>query len=264
MKEDMKLKKRGKKYEEAIKLVDRTKTYDLREAVTLLKKTATANFDETVELAFRLGVDPKQADQNIRGAVVLPHGTGKTQRVLVFAKGEKIKEAEEAGADYIGDEEIIAKINGGWFDFDVIVATPDMMGEVGKLGRVLGPKELMMKLKNSTVTFELANAVNDIKAGKVEFSVDKSAKLHVIVGKVSFEDEQLIENLEAMIETVVRVKPQSSKGKYIRNAAIASTMGPGVKDRKSTRLNSSHVSISYAVFCLKKKNKQKTHSNIDT
>jgi len=223
------LKKRGKKYEAAIELVDRTKTYDLNEAVELVKKTATANFDETVELAFRLGVDPKQADQNIRGAVVLPHGTGKTQRVLVFAKGEKIKEAEEAGADYIGDEEIIAKINGGWFDFDVIVATPDMMGEVGKLGRVLGPKGLMPNPKTGTVTFEVAKAVNDIKAGKVEYRVDKSANLHVIVGKVSFEDEQLIENLEAMIETVVRVKPQSSKGKYIRNAAIASTMGPGIK-----------------------------------
>lgn len=229
MKEEIKLKKRGKKYENAIELVDRTKTYDLNEAVALVKKTATANFDETVELAFRLGVDPKQADQNIRGAVVLPHGTGKTQRVLVFAKGEKIKEAEDAGADYIGDEEIIAKINGGWFDFDVIVATPDMMGEVGKLGRVLGPKGLMPNPKTGTVTFEVEKAVEDIKAGKVEYRVDKSANLHVVVGKVSFDDQQLIENLETMIETVVRVKPQSSRGVYIRNAAIASTMGPGIK-----------------------------------
>lgn len=223
------MKKRGKKYDEAIKLVDREKVYSLEDAVQLVKKTATANFDETVELAFRLGVDPKQADQNIRGAVVLPHGTGKTQRVLVFAKGDKIKEAEAAGADYIGDEEIIAKINSGWFDFDVIVATPDMMGEVGKLGRVLGPKGLMPNPKTGTVTFEVEKAVNDIKAGQVEYRVDKSSNLHAIVGKVSFEDSQLIENLETMIETVVRVKPQSSKGKYIRNAAIASTMGPGIK-----------------------------------
>ncbi len=225
----MKLKKRGKKYEEAIKLVDRTKTYDLREAVTLLKKTATANFDETVELAFRLGVDPKHADQNIRGAVVLPHGTGKTQRVLVFAKGEKIKEAEEAGADYIGDEDIIAKINEGWFDFDVVVATPDMMAEVGKLGRVLGPKGLMPNPKTGTVTFDVGKAVEEIKAGKVEYRVDKAANLHVAVGKVSFDDEQLVENLETMIETVVRVRPQSARGTYIRNATISSTMGPGIK-----------------------------------
>jgi len=225
----MKLKKRGKKYEEAIKLVDRTKTYDLREAVTLLKKTATANFDETVELAFRLGVDPKHADQNIRGAVVLPHGTGKTQRVLVFAKGEKIKEAEEAGADYIGDEDIIAKINEGWFDFDVVVATPDMMAEVGKLGRVLGPKGLMPNPKTGTVTFDVGKAVEEIKAGKVEYRVDKAANLHVAVGKVSFNDEQLVENLETMIETVVRVRPQSARGTYIRNATISSTMGPGIK-----------------------------------
>lgn len=225
----MKLKKRGKKYEEALKLVDRTKTYDLREAIELMKKTATANFDETVELAFRLGVNPKHADQNIRGAVVLPHGTGKTQRVLVFAKGEKVKEAEEAGADYIGDEEIIAKINEGWFDFDVVVATPDMMAEVGKLGRVLGPKGLMPNPKTGTVTFDVGKAVEEIKAGKVEFRVDKSANLHVVVGKVSFDDEKLFENVETMIETVVRAKPQSARGTYIRNAAISSTMGPGIK-----------------------------------
>lgn len=223
------MKKRGKKYAEATKLVDRTKSYQLREAVQLLKQAATANFDETVEIAFRLGVDPKQADQNIRGAVVLPHGTGKTQRVLVFAKGEKIKEAEAAGADYIGDEDIVAKINEGWFDFDVIVATPDMMAEVGKLGRVLGPKGLMPNPKTGTVTFEVEKAVSDIKAGKVEYRVDKSANLHVPVGKVSFEDEKLVENLETIIDTIIRVKPQSSKGKYIRNVTIASTMGPGIK-----------------------------------
>lgn len=223
------MKKRGKKYEDAIALVDRTKTYDLNEAVELVKKTATANFDETVELAFRLGVDPKQADQNIRGAVVLPHGTGKTQKVLVFAKGEKVQEAEAAGADYIGDEDIVAKINDGWFDFDVVVATPDMMAEVGKLGRVLGPKGLMPNPKTGTVTFEVEQAVSDIKAGKVEYRVDKAANLHVAVGKVSFEDDKLIENLETMIKTVVNAKPQSSRGKYILNAAISSTMGPGIK-----------------------------------
>ena len=229
-KEDKKLaKKRGKKYNEVAELVDRTKSYGVREAVELVKKTAKANFDETVEIAFRLGVDPKHADQNIRGAVVLPHGTGKTQRVLVFAKGEKVKEAEAAGADYIGDEETIAKINDGWFDFDVIVATPDMMAEVGKLGRVLGPKGLMPNPKTGTVTFEVEKAVQDIKAGKVEYRVDKSANVHVPVGKVSFEEDQLVENIETMIETIVRVKPQSSKGKYIRNVAISSTMGPGIK-----------------------------------
>lgn len=222
-------KKRGKKYKQAVELVDRSKSYDIREAVQLVKKTATANFDETVEIAFRLGVDPKHADQNIRSAVVLPHGTGKTQRVLVFAKGEKVKEAEAAGADYIGDEETIQKINDGWFDFDVVVATPDMMAEVGKLGRVLGPKGLMPNPKTGTVTFDIEKAVKEIKAGKVEFRVDKSGNIHVPVGKVSFEDDQLIENIETMIETIIRVKPQSSKGKYIRNVSISSTMGPGIK-----------------------------------
>lgn len=225
----MKLKKRGKKYEEAIKLVDRSKVYNLNEAVELVKKTATANFDETVELAFRLGVDPKQADQNIRGAVVLPHGTGKTQRVLVFAKGDKIKEAEAAGADYIGDADVIAKINDGWFDFDVVVATPDMMAEVGKLGRVLGPKGLMPNPKTGTVTFEVEKAVNDIKAGKVEYRVDKSSNLHVPIGKVSFEDEKLVENFTTIMDTIVKVKPQSSKGTYVRNVVLTSTMGPGIK-----------------------------------
>src|SRR5690625_2723943 len=221
--------KRGKKYAEAAKLMVRSRTYKLHEVVQILKQAATANFDETVEIAFRLGVDPKQADQNLRGAVVLPHGTGKTQRVLVFAKGEKIKEAEAAGADYIGDEEIIAKINEGWFDFDVIVATPDMMAEVGKLGRVLGPKGLMPNPKTGTVTFEVEKAVNDIKAGKVEYRVDKSSNLHVPIGKISFEDDKLFENFETIVETIVKVKPQSSKGKYLRNLVITSTMGPGIK-----------------------------------
>jgi len=223
------LKKRGKKYQEAVKLIDRTKAYDVKEAITLLKQVSKANFDETVEVSFRLGVDPKKADENIRGAVVLPHGTGKTQRVLVFAKGEKIKEAEAAGADYIGDQDVIAKINDGWFEFDVIVATPDMMAEVGKLGRVLGPKGLMPNPKTGTVTFEVEKAVNDIKAGKVEYRVDKSSNLHVPIGKISFEDDKLFENFETIVETIVKVKPQSSKGKYLRNLVITSTMGPGIK-----------------------------------
>jgi len=223
------LKIRGKKYQEAAKLVDRTKTYDIEEAISLVKEVASAKFDETVEVAFRLGVDPKKADENIRGAVVLPHGTGKTQRVLVFAKGEKIKEAEEAGADYIGDQEIINKINQGWFDFDVVVATPDMMAEVGKLGRVLGPKGLMPNPKTGTVTFEVEKAVNDIKAGKVEYRVDKSSNLHVPIGKVSFEDEKLTENFATIMDTIVKAKPQSSKGTYLRTVVVTSTMGPGIK-----------------------------------
>ncbi|MGJ9460423.1 50S ribosomal protein L1 [Oceanobacillus sp. CF4.6] len=221
--------KTGKKYQEATKLVDRTKTYEVKEAVSLAKQTAKANFDETVEAAFRLGVDPKKADQQIRGAFVLPHGTGKTQRVLVFAKGEKAKEAEAAGADFVGEAEYIEKINQGWFDFDVIVATPDMMAEVGKLGRVLGPKGLMPNPKTGTVTFEVEKAVNDIKAGKVEYRVDKSANIHVPIGKISFEDEKLVENFVALTEQLVKVKPQASKGVYMKNVSIASTMGPGIK-----------------------------------
>lgn len=187
--------KKGKKYSEALKLVDRSKSYDSKEAIELVKKASTAKFDETVEAAFRLGVDPKKADQQIRGAMVLPHGTGKTQRVLVFAKGDKAKEAEAAGADYVGDQEYISKINEGWFDFDVIVATPDMMAEVGKLGRVLGPKGLMPNPKTGTVTFEVEKAVQEIKAGKVEYRVDKAGNIHVPIGKVSFEDNQLVESL---------------------------------------------------------------------
>lgn len=221
--------KRGKKYQEAEKLIDRSKAYEINEAISLVKQTAKANFDETVEVAFRLGVDPKKADQQIRGAMVLPHGTGKTQRVLVFAKGEKAKEAEAAGADYVGEAEYIEKINGGWFEFDVIVATPDMMAEVGKLGRVLGPRGLMPNPKTGTVTFEVEKAVHDIKAGQVEYRVDKQSNVHVPVGKVSFEDNKLVENLEAIIEQIVKVKPQSAKGDYMKNVSVASTMGPGVK-----------------------------------
>ncbi|MCF3943860.1 50S ribosomal protein L1 [Oceanobacillus alkalisoli] len=221
--------KRGKKYQEAEKLIDRSKTYEINEAVSLAKQTAKASFDETMEVAFRLGVDPKKADQQIRGAMVLPHGTGKTQRVLVFAKGEKAKEAEAAGADYVGEAEFIEKINGGWFDFDVIVATPDMMAEVGKLGRVLGPRGLMPNPKTGTVTFEVEKAVNDIKAGQVEYRVDKQSNVHVPFGKASFDENKLVENLEAIIDQIVKVKPQSSKGNYLKNVSVASTMGPGVK-----------------------------------
>ncbi|GAA0304613.1 large subunit ribosomal protein L1 [Gracilibacillus halotolerans] len=221
--------KKTKKQQEALKLVDRTNEYDVKEALELVKKAATANFDETVEAAFRLGLDPKKADQQIRGAMVLPHGTGKTQTVLVFAKGDKAKEAEAAGADYVGDQELIEKINQGWFGFDVVVATPDMMAEVGKLGRVLGPKGLMPNPKTGTVTFEVEKAVKEIKAGKVEYRLDKQANVHVPIGKVSFDIDKLVENYTALIETIVKVKPNAAKGTYIRNAAVSSTMGPGVK-----------------------------------
>ncbi|TLS35531.1 50S ribosomal protein L1 [Pseudalkalibacillus caeni] len=220
---------RGKKYQDALKQVDRQKLYEATEAIELVKKTSVAKFDETVEAAVRLGVDPKKNDQQVRGAVVLPHGTGKTQRVLVFAKGEKAKEAEAAGADFVGDQEYINKINQGWFDFDVIVATPDMMGEVGKLGRVLGPKGLMPNPKTGTVTFEVEKAVNEIKAGKVEYRVDRSGNIHVPIGKVSFDSDKLVENLETIVETLVKVKPAAAKGTYLKNIAVASTMGPGVK-----------------------------------
>ena len=221
--------KKGKKYVEAAKLVDRTQTYSVQEAIELVKKTNTTKFDATVEVAFRLGVDPKKADQQIRGAVVLPNGTGKTQRVLVFAKGEKAKEAEAAGADYVGDADYINKIQQGWFEFDVIVATPDMMGEVGKLGRVLGPKGLMPNPKTGTVTFDVTRAINEIKAGKVEYRVDKSGNIHVPIGKASFENEKLVENFNTIFETMVKVKPSAAKGTYMKNVTVASTMGPGVK-----------------------------------
>ncbi|SDN13301.1 50S ribosomal protein L1 [Sediminibacillus halophilus] len=221
--------KKSKKQQEALKLVDRSKAYEIKEAVELIKQTAKANFDETVEAAFRLGVDPKKADQQLRGAMVLPHGTGKTQRVLVFAKGDKAKEAENAGADFVGEQDLINRINQGWFDFDVVVATPDMMAEVGKLGRVLGPKGLMPNPKTGTVTFEVEKAVQEIKAGKVEYRVDKSSNVHVPIGKVSFDDAKLIENFEAITDTLVKAKPQAAKGIYMRNASVASTMGPGIK-----------------------------------
>ena len=221
--------KKGKRYQEAVKLIDPAKKYEIKEAIALLKETAKAKFDETVEVAFRLGVNPKKADEQIRGAMVLPNGTGRTQRVLVFAKGDKAKEAEAAGADYVGDEELINKINEGWFDFDIIVATPDMMAEVGKLGRILGPKGLMPNPRTGTVTFEVEKAVKDIKAGQVEYRVDSDSNLHVPVGKISFDDEKLVENFDALVQTIVAAKPQTSKGTYVRNVVVTSTMGPGIK-----------------------------------
>lgn len=223
------MKKKGKKYQDSAKLVDRSKQYDLNEALELVKQTAKANFDETVEMAVRLGVDPRKNDQQVRGAVVLPNGTGKTQRVLVFAKGDKVKEAEAAGADFVGDQEYINKINQGWFDFDVIVATPDMMAEVGKLGRVLGPKGLMPNPKTGTVTFEVEKAVKEIKAGKVEYRVDKAGNVHAPIGKVSFDNEKLAENFEAVVDALVKAKPSAAKGTYMKNISISSTMGPGVR-----------------------------------
>ncbi|TPG89880.1 50S ribosomal protein L1 [Brevibacillus laterosporus] len=221
--------KHGKKYLEATKQIDKTKVYAVSEAIELVKNVASAKFDETVEAAFRLGVDPKRADQQIRGAVVLPHGTGKVQRVLVFARGEKAKEAEAAGADYVGDADMLAKIQGGWFEFDVIVATPDMMGEVGKLGRVLGPKGLMPNPKTGTVTFDVTKAVNEIKAGKIEYRVEKGGIIHAPIGKVSFDAEKLTENLATLTDALNRAKPAAAKGIYMKGVSISSTMGPGVR-----------------------------------
>ncbi|WP_211062429.1 50S ribosomal protein L1 [Heyndrickxia faecalis] len=221
--------KKGKKYVDALKLVDRSKAYPVQEAIELVKKTSFTKFDATVEVAFRLGVDPKKADQQIRGAVVLPNGTGKTQRVLVFAKGEKAKEAEAAGADYVGDTDYVNKIQQGWFDFDVIVATPDMMGEVGKLGRILGPRGLMPNPKTGTVTFDVTKAVQDIKAGKVEYRVDKAGNVHAPIGKASFEPEKLAENLTTLFDTLMKAKPSAAKGTYMKNVSVTSTMGPGIK-----------------------------------
>ncbi|MDN3956786.1 50S ribosomal protein L1 [Sporolactobacillus laevolacticus] len=221
--------KKGKKYQEQAKAVDRSKAYDIDEAVSLVKKIASAGFDESVDVAVRLGVDTRKNDQQVRGAVVLPNGTGKTQRVLVFAKGEKAKEAEAAGADYVGEAEYVEKISGGWFEFDVVVATPDMMAQVGRLGRVLGPKGLMPNPKTGTVTFDVDKAVKEIKAGKVEYRAQKDGNVHVPIGKVSFEDEKLVENFKVLIDTLVKVKPAAAKGTYLKNIAISSTMGPGVK-----------------------------------
>ena len=222
--------KRGKKYQDSVKSYDKTKLYDMQEAVEVMLSTAKAKFDETVEVHLKLGVDSRHADQQVRGAVVLPHGTGKTVRVLVFAKGDKAKEAQEAGADFVGEAELADKIQKeNWFDFDVVVATPDMMGVVGKLGRILGPKGLMPNPKSGTVTFDVAKAIQEIKAGKVEYRLDKTNIIHVPVGKVSFGAEKIIDNLKVILEAVIKAKPAAAKGKYLKSVTIASTMGPGVK-----------------------------------
>lgn len=222
--------KRGKKYQDAVKNFDKAAQYDVAEAISLVKKNATAKFDETIELHIRTGCDGRHAEQQIRGAVVLPNGTGKTVKVLVFAKGDKINEAEAAGADYVGGEELIPKIqNEGWLDFDVVVATPDMMGVVGRLGKVLGPKGLMPNPKAGTVTMDVTKAVNDIKAGKIEYRLDKTNIVHVPVGKASFSEEALQENFNALMDAIVKAKPSALKGQYLRSITLTSTMGPGVK-----------------------------------
>jgi len=220
---------RGKKYLEARNKVDRSKRYDLEEGVKLLTETTYAKFDEGVDAAIRLGVDPKKPDQMVRGTVVLPHGTGKKVRVLVFAKGQKEKEASDAGADFVGAEDMIEKISQGWLDFDKAIATPDMMGSVSKLGKILGPRGLMPNPKVGTVTFDLEKAIREIKAGKVEFKVEKAGVVHVPVGKVSFGFDRLLENVKTLLETILRVKPPTSKGIYLRSIALSTTMGPGVK-----------------------------------
>ena len=222
--------KHGKKYNEAAKQVDRATLYEPADAIALVKKTATAKFDETIELHIRTGCDGRHAEQQIRGAVVLPNGTGKTVKVLVFAKGDKVNEAEAAGADYVGGEELIPKIqNDGWLDFDVVVATPDMMGVVGRLGKVLGPKGLMPNPKAGTVTMDVTKAVNDIKAGKIEYRLDKTNIVHVPVGKASFTEEQLQENFTALMDAITKARPSALKGQYLKSITLTSTMGPGVK-----------------------------------
>ncbi len=219
----------GKRYEDSLKIVDRTKLYEPAEAMKLVKETAKAKFDETVQLAIKLGVDPKQADQTVRGAVVLPHGTGKSVRVLVFAKGDKAKEAQEAGGDFVGAEDMVQKIEGGWLDFDVAVATPDMMGTVGKLGRILGPRGLMPNPKTGTVSMDVKNAIREIKAGKIEYRLDKTAIIHVPIGKASFSLEALNENFDALMDAVVKAKPAAAKGQYVKSVAVSAAMGPGIR-----------------------------------
>lgn len=221
--------KHGKNYREMAAAIDRQKMYDPSEAMNLIKSISKAKFDESVEASIRLGVDPRHADQQIRGAVVLPHGTGRTVRVAVFAKGEKAKEAEEAGADVVGAEDLIENITKGWLEFDVAVATPDMMGAVGKLGRVLGPKGLMPNPKTGTVTFEVAKAIREIKAGKVEYRVDKTGIVHVPIGKVSFDADKLVENFKTLYDVILKAKPATAKGTYVKSVVLSSTMGPGVK-----------------------------------
>ena len=221
---------RGKKYQDSVKLIEKNNLYDINEALDLVIKTSKAKFDETVEVHVKLGVDSRHADQQVRGAIVLPHGTGKVARVLVFAKGDKVQEAEAAGADFVGGEELIPRIqNDGWFDYDVVVATPDMMGVVGRLGKVLGPKGLMPSPKAGTVTADVTKAVNEIKSGKVEYRLDKTNIIHCSVGKVSFGVEKLSENFKALLGAIIKAKPAAAKGQYIRSLTVASTMGPGVK-----------------------------------
>ena len=221
---------RGKKYQESAKLVDRSKLYDTGDAMDLIVKTSKAKFDETIEAHIKLGVDSRHADQQVRGAIVLPHGTGKTARVLVFAKGPKAEEAKAAGADFVGDMDMVEKIQGeNWFDFDVVVATPDMMGVVGRLGKVLGPKGLMPSPKAGTVTMDVTKAVNEIKAGKIEYRLDKTNIIHCPIGKASFGKEKLTENFSTLMEAIIKAKPSAAKGQYLRSVAVASTMGPGIK-----------------------------------
>lgn len=221
---------RGKKYKESAKLVDRAALYEVSEAMDLVTKTASAKFDETVEVHIRLGVDSRHADQQVRGAIVLPHGTGKTAKVLVFAKGAKAEEAKAAGADYVGEDDLVAKIqNENWFDFDIVVATPDMMGVVGRLGKVLGPKGLMPSPKAGTITMDVTKAVNEIKAGKIEYRLDKTNIIHCPVGKVSFGKEKLEENFRALMGAIIKAKPSAAKGQYLRSVVVSSTMGPGIK-----------------------------------
>ncbi len=219
----------GKKRKSALEKVDHGRVYARKEAIALAKELASANFDETVEAHVRLGVDPRQAEQQVRGTVILPHGTGKSMRVIVFAQGDKATEAKEAGADEVGADDLIGKVQGGWLEFDAAVATPDMMGKVGKLGRVLGPRGLMPNPKTGTVTFEVGKAVSDAKGGKVEYRVDKFAIMHLIIGKASFEVRQLVENYETLIDEIMRAKPSASKGKYIKSISVSTTMGPGIQ-----------------------------------
>jgi large subunit ribosomal protein L1 len=221
--------KRGKKYEAAAKLFEANKYYALNEAVSLVKKTSITKFDATIEVAIRLNLDPRKAEQNLRGAIVLPHGTGKVLRVIVIAQGEKAKEAEAAGADYVGSDELLTKIQGGWFEFDVMVATPDMMAKLGKLGRILGPKGLMPNPKTGTVTLDIARAVGEIKNGKIEYRTDKVGNIHAPIGKASFDASKLAENLVTLYSQLIKIKPQTVKGAYVKNVSISSTMGPGIK-----------------------------------